>query len=127
MPAAVLREIPTSLTGARPGFARQVPSARHPGEGFRGSLVGLAPDYIVPATSALRAIGKARLAGGLIGARVKKIEKVSPAEASAVRRSGSPGATIAPASILPNTSSYHASQTSSLIPVSSSNHAAFES
>ena len=43
------------ITGARPGFARQVPSARHPPGGrVQGSLVGLAPGYIVPANAALR-------------------------------------------------------------------------
>jgi hypothetical protein len=49
------------------------PGAR--GEGFQGSLVGLAPDYIVPAIAALRGRSdNTHLAGGLLRAGVKEIE-----------------------------------------------------
>lgn len=59
----------------------RAPESRPPGtpEGrVGGSLVGLAPDYIVPANAALRGAQKPRLAGGLVLAGIKEIEEEVP-------------------------------------------------
>jgi hypothetical protein len=67
----------TLITGARPGFARQVPSARHPeGEGSKGAWLAWLPPTLCLQTP-LFAVGNTRLAGGLVRAGIEEIEEVS--------------------------------------------------
>jgi hypothetical protein len=61
--------------GARPGFARQVPSARHPEGKFQGAWLAWLPTKLCLANDPF-AVAPASLAG-LVRPGIKEIEKVS--------------------------------------------------